>query len=307
MRPTNRQPGPPQRNTLVQQSIAINPKIQSGMPQAYRDWIGVGASLLCAVHCAAMPFVVGFLPLLGLSFLADPSFHQWMVGACLALALLAFVPGWRRHHRLAPSIIGLTGLGLISFAAFAGPDDCCPTPCAASTSPEDPMVMTTAMSGDSACALACCSSEATSETGAPAITPDTAPSSDAAACAAECCSSTGDVIVVAAGPCTAPSCDDTACDSSCCVDSESGSSVTTDEVLIAALPGDEGPCSEECCPIDGNTVSTADSSGFMYMFWLLMTPLGGLILVTAHLTNHRLGCRCTSKSCPHSKSAPAIG
>ena len=37
--------------------------------QAYRDGLGVAASVLCAIHCAAMPFVVGFLPLLGLGFL----------------------------------------------------------------------------------------------------------------------------------------------------------------------------------------------------------------------------------------------
>ena len=95
--------------------------------QAYRDWLGVGASVLCAIHCAAMPFVIGFLPLLGLSFLADPAFHQWMVAICLALALLAFVPGWRRHHRLAPTGIGLAGLTLITVAAFAGPEECCPS------------------------------------------------------------------------------------------------------------------------------------------------------------------------------------
>ena len=44
-------------------------------PQAWRDWLGIGASVLCAIHCAAMPFVVGLLPLIGLSFLADPAFQ----------------------------------------------------------------------------------------------------------------------------------------------------------------------------------------------------------------------------------------
>ena len=70
----------------MSQSIAIGSVPASAPAKAYPDWIGVAASLLCAIHCAAMPFVVGFLPLLGLSFLADPSFHQWMVAVCLALA-----------------------------------------------------------------------------------------------------------------------------------------------------------------------------------------------------------------------------
>ncbi len=94
---------------------------------AWRDWLGVAASIACAVHCAAMPFVVGFLPLFGLSFFADPAFHQWMVAICLVLAVLAFVPGWCRHRRLGPLLVAVVGLSLISVAAFAGDQDCCPS------------------------------------------------------------------------------------------------------------------------------------------------------------------------------------
>ncbi len=92
---------------------------------AWRDWLGVTASILCAVHCAAMPFVVGFLPLLGLDFLADPAFHIWMLSLCIGLAFLAFVPGWRCHRRISPAVVAVCGLSLISVAAFAGDDDCC--------------------------------------------------------------------------------------------------------------------------------------------------------------------------------------
>ena len=166
----------PQRIMFVSHSIAINPTVQPTTSQAYRDWIGVAASLLCAIHCAAMPFVVGFLPLLGLSFLADPSFHKWMVGVCLALALVAFVPGWRRHHRLAPAMTRATG---------------------------------------------------------------------------------------------------------------------------------ETSCAAECCPVEDNAIAAANSEGLMSLFWLLMTPLGGVILVVAHLTNHRLDCRCKSNNCPHAQGKQA--
>ena len=47
----------------------------------FRDWLGIVASIGCAIHCAAMPFVFAYLPAMGLSFLADESFHKWM--ACL--------------------------------------------------------------------------------------------------------------------------------------------------------------------------------------------------------------------------------
>ncbi|HBE70049.1 MAG TPA: MerC domain-containing protein [Planctomycetaceae bacterium] len=88
------------------------------------DWLGVTASVGCAIHCAAMPFVITFLPMLGLSFLADEAFHQVMVVVCAGLALLAFVPGWRLHRNLQPAIIAVSGLSIIGLAAFGLEDSC---------------------------------------------------------------------------------------------------------------------------------------------------------------------------------------
>ena len=89
------------------------------------DWLGMGAAIGCAIHCAAMPFVIAYLPSLGLSFLADEQFHQWMAIGCFGIALSAFVPGFRRHGRLLPAIIGGGGLAMISIAAFGFAGDCC--------------------------------------------------------------------------------------------------------------------------------------------------------------------------------------
>lgn len=227
----------------MSQLTSIGPELPLPRSQAYRDWLGVGASVLCAIHCAAMPFVVGFLPLLGLSFLADPSFHQWMVAICLALALLAFVPGWRRHHRLAPAIIGLAGLGLITFAAFAGPDDCCPTPCDGSATANDGTMMTVAMAGPAPCATTMVKDDGST------IGPSVAPNGSLAV-------------------------------------------------------GDKETCAASCCPEDG-TVVTAGTSEFMRLVWLWMTPIGGLILVVAHLTNHRLSAHCKRTCCASVASRPS--
>ena len=209
------------------QSISHTPTLQATTTQAYRDWLGVAASVLCAIHCAAMPFVIGFLPLLGLSFLADPAFHQWMVGICLALALLAFIPGWRRHHKLAPGLIGIVGLSLISLAAFAGPDECCPTPCEETT------------------ALAASEDEAT-------------------------------------------------CAESCCAPGEE--STPPAETALAATTEEEAACTESCCPAD-TTVDQPSTAGFTSFMWLIMTPLGGVFLVAAHLCNHFIGARCAAGCC----------
>ncbi len=91
----------------------------------WTDVIGVVASIACAIHCAVMPLIVGFLPAMGLSFLADDSFHKVMVGVCSLLAVSAFIPGLRRHGRRLPIIVAIVGLVMISIAAFALEDECC--------------------------------------------------------------------------------------------------------------------------------------------------------------------------------------
>ncbi len=246
----------------MSQISAIENDLPLPRSQAYRDWLGVGASVLCAIHCAAMPFVIGFLPLLGLSFLADPAFHQWMVAICLALALVAFVPGWRRHHRLVPAAIGLAGLTLITVAAFAGPEECCP-----SCPPADETaVMTVAGPQDA--------------TGSDSEGP-----SAAAPCEASCCDgATAETVVVTAG---------TECDAS-------GRSSTA--TVVASTASTEIACGAGCCPETEPTVVAAGGGGFMdsefmRLVWLWMTPIGGVILVVAHLTNHRLSAHCRAGCC----------
>jgi len=101
------------------------------------DTAGLVASIACAVHCAAMPLVIGYLPMLGLSWLSDPAFHRVMAIVCFALALAAFLPGWRRHGSLAPTLFGSAGVALLSFAAFGLEGECCPS-CAAVSKPEEP-------------------------------------------------------------------------------------------------------------------------------------------------------------------------
>lgn len=100
--------------------------------QQLADGAGLFASIACAIHCAAMPLLIGYLPMLGLSWLADESFHQVMAAVCFILALLAFLPGWRKHRSLTPAGIGLAGLGLLAVAAFALEGECC-SACATSS------------------------------------------------------------------------------------------------------------------------------------------------------------------------------
>ena len=266
----------------MSQLTSIGPELPLPKSQAYRDWLGVGASVLCAIHCCAMPFVVGFLPLLGLSFLADPSFHQWMVAICLALALLAFVPGWRRHHRLAPAAIGIVGLGLITFAAFAGPDDCCPTPCEGGSDGTNATAMTVAMATPAPCTATCCDAKTSTNDG-PTTEPTTGPSA------------------IAGGP-EATNTDD-ACAASCCSNGSSSKASSGSPASSVASSSDDPSCTATCCPEDSG-VATAGTSDLMALVWLWMTPIGGLVLVVAHLTNHRLSAHCKRACCAVPTGSP---
>ena len=89
------------------------------------DCVGVVCSCACAVHCAAMPFVIGWLPALGLTWLADEGFHQWMAGMCFLLAVAAVLPGYRRHRRIIVPLLAIGGVSVLATGAFALPDECC--------------------------------------------------------------------------------------------------------------------------------------------------------------------------------------
>ncbi len=77
------------------------------------DRIGATASFLCAIHCAALPFVLALLPLLGLGFLADHRFERGFVLFASALALFSLVTSYRHHHRPLPLMLGMPGLILL--------------------------------------------------------------------------------------------------------------------------------------------------------------------------------------------------
>ena len=200
-------PDPKQLNSNSSQSPESTLKSASAVASRWQDWIGIVASIGCAIHCAAMPFVIASLPALGLSFLADESFHRWMALACFVIALAAFVPGFRQHRRWAPAAIAIVGLSLITAAAFGLAGDCCAA-CESSAAVED---------SATACTEACCEHCAIN---APAV-------SETAA--------------------------------------EPNAGVHTASVVLP---------------------------NFLTGLATWITPLGGMLLVSAHLLNRRYGCLC---------------
>lgn len=79
------------------------------------DRVGATASFLCAIHCAALPFVLALLPFIGLQFLADHRFERGFVFFACALAFFALITGYRRHQRPLPLMLAIPGLLLLIF------------------------------------------------------------------------------------------------------------------------------------------------------------------------------------------------
>jgi len=85
---------------------------------AAADRIGATASLICALHCAALPFVFAVLPTLGLGFLADHLFERIFIACASALAITVLWHGYRRHHDRRALTLLIPGLLLLWIGGF---------------------------------------------------------------------------------------------------------------------------------------------------------------------------------------------
>ncbi|HET6603002.1 MAG TPA: MerC domain-containing protein [Xanthomonadaceae bacterium] len=82
------------------------------------DRLGAALSLLCAVHCAALPLAIALVPALGLSALAGPGFERGFVVFASALALVTLWLAWRRHRALSALKWLVPGVALVVVGAF---------------------------------------------------------------------------------------------------------------------------------------------------------------------------------------------
>lgn len=83
------------------------------------DRLGAVASLLCAVHCAALPFLLAVLPALGLGFLASHGFERGFIAFASVLAMTMAVIGYRRHRTARAFALLVPGLLLLWIGGFA--------------------------------------------------------------------------------------------------------------------------------------------------------------------------------------------
>jgi len=79
------------------------------------DFLGFSASLLCAIHCSALPFFLSLAPLAGLQFLENPLIEYGMIVLSFFIASYALIYGYYRHHRK-PLALTIVLLGFLLIA-----------------------------------------------------------------------------------------------------------------------------------------------------------------------------------------------
>ena len=77
------------------------------------DNLGIFASVLCLIHCLAMPFVVAAIPFIGMQWqwLQSETTENVLIAFIVGFAVFAIIPGYREHKKpiaLAGLVIGLT-------------------------------------------------------------------------------------------------------------------------------------------------------------------------------------------------------
>jgi len=86
------------------------------------DNLGIAASTLCLIHCMAMPFLIAFLPFMGLQFLEGELAHRIIAGFVFLFAIFAIGPGYLQHRKKIVLYSTVFGLSLVAIALFiAGP------------------------------------------------------------------------------------------------------------------------------------------------------------------------------------------
>lgn len=73
------------------------------------------ASLICLIHCLALPLLVAALPLLSGSLVTSEIFHAVILAFAVPVSGIALIAGYHRHGASGPPVVG--GIGLLCLIA----------------------------------------------------------------------------------------------------------------------------------------------------------------------------------------------
>ncbi len=111
----------------AQHEIAVEAPIKQGrhVPETafskvvgFMDIAGVLASTLCTIHCVLMPIIMVLLPVIAKPLMQHDFVHVGLAGFVLTFCLMAYVPGYLKHHDKRLIWIGISGVSCVFFATF---------------------------------------------------------------------------------------------------------------------------------------------------------------------------------------------
>lgn len=87
------------------------------------DVLGIGASLICAVHCALLPLLMTVLPLLGLEMFKNEKLEYGLLSFTFLVGCTSLFRGYRYHHRyIKPLLLFALGFVLLLTGHFLAGD-----------------------------------------------------------------------------------------------------------------------------------------------------------------------------------------
>ena len=85
------------------------------------DRFGFAASMLCAIHCAALPVVLALLPSFGIGVWLGEGFEQAFVLFATLLGMFTMAWGYRRHRAVRALWLLLPGLAVLWVGVLYAP------------------------------------------------------------------------------------------------------------------------------------------------------------------------------------------
>jgi hypothetical protein len=82
------------------------------------DLVGTCVSLVCAIHCLTVPFLVTVLPMAGVGVLLGGSLEILFIAASVVLATVSLCWGFRRHRRWRVFVVLGAALTMIAVGRF---------------------------------------------------------------------------------------------------------------------------------------------------------------------------------------------
>ena len=83
------------------------------------DALGIGTSILCAIHCALLPVLMSTLPVFGINIIHNLFFEWGMIALAFLVGSYSLFHGYIKHHRsLVPVLIFSFGFVFLVLKQF---------------------------------------------------------------------------------------------------------------------------------------------------------------------------------------------